>query len=181
MSKKRDGRLVTFDKSKIANAVLKAFIAVDGVVSDYANEKAENIATYIENACQSFDFVDIEQIQDMVEHGLMSCKRKDVARAYISYRNERTKSRASQNATIQLVKRKLGGKQNDMQNANVDELSFGGRAGEGASAMWRQLALDEYLSTMARNNHINNRIYIHDLDHYVLGDHNCYQFHLTIC
>jgi ribonucleoside-triphosphate reductase len=37
----------------------------------------------------------------------------------------------------------------------------------------RQLALDEYLSEKTRDNHINNRIYQHDLDHWVVGDHNC--------
>lgn len=45
--KKRDGRLVDFDGDKIKNAVLKAFVAVDGELTDYAIEKANNIADYI--------------------------------------------------------------------------------------------------------------------------------------
>ena len=59
------------------------------------------------------------------------------------------------------------------QNANVDERSFGGRAGEVNSEVLRQQALDFFLSEKARRNHLENRVYIHDLDHYVLGDHNC--------
>ena len=42
--RKRDGRLVPFDESKIEKAVLKAFVAVDKELSDYAIAKAENIA-----------------------------------------------------------------------------------------------------------------------------------------
>lgn len=45
---KRDGREVPFSKDKIVSAVLKAFIAVDKTVDDYAKEKANNIADYIE-------------------------------------------------------------------------------------------------------------------------------------
>ena len=59
------------------------------------------------------------------------------------------------------------------QNANVDEHSFGGRLGEASGVLTKQYALDFLLSPMARNNHLNNEIYIHDLDHYALGDHNC--------
>lgn len=171
--KKRDGRLVVFNRQKIEDAVLKAFLAVDGDIDAYAELKAKNIAAYIEETCQSFDVVDIEKIQDLVENGLMSCKRKDVARAYISYRNKRSLERQKNSDIAKLVKEKVGAKHIENQNANVDEHSFGGRMGEANSAVMRQLALDEYLSPMARNNHLNNEIYMHDLDHYVVGDHNC--------
>ena len=46
--KKRDGRIVEFNKNKIINAILKAFKQVEGEVSDYALEKANNIADFIE-------------------------------------------------------------------------------------------------------------------------------------
>ena len=59
------------------------------------------------------------------------------------------------------------------QNANVDEYSFGGRRGEADSVIFKQYALDNLVSEMARNNHLNNEIYIHDLDSYILGMHNC--------
>ena len=59
------------------------------------------------------------------------------------------------------------------QNANVDEHSFGGRIGETADIVMKRYALDNCMSEMARNNHLNNEIYIHDLSHYAVGDHNC--------
>lgn len=46
---KRDGRKVPFDRNKIVNAVLKAFLATYGDISEYAKKKAENIAQYVEN------------------------------------------------------------------------------------------------------------------------------------
>lgn len=49
------------------------------------------------------------------------------------------------------------------QNANVDEYSFGGRIGEANELMMKQYALDYCVSRMARDNHLNNMIYIHDL------------------
>ena len=59
------------------------------------------------------------------------------------------------------------------QNANVDEYSFGGRMGEMNSAVARKYALDYIVSPMAKENHLNNMIYIHDLDSYTVGSHNC--------
>lgn len=173
---KRDGTKVPFEKEKIVNAILKAFKAVDGEISDYAKSKSENIADYIEH----YDFTKdenncatVEEIQDLVEHGLMATKRKDVARAYISYRNERTREREKNSTIRKIVKEKMSAKNVQNQNANVDEKSFGGRMGEANSAVMRELALDEYVCEKTRYNHVNNRIYEHDLDHYVAGDSNC--------
>ena len=45
--------------------------------------------------------------------------------------------------------------------------------GEANDAVAKQLALDELVSEMARNNHLNNEIYIHDLSAYYVGSHNC--------
>lgn len=91
---KRDGRKVPFDKAKIQLAIYKAFTEVDGSVSDFAKEKANNIATYIEEKSMEKP-LGIEEIQDMVENGLMRTSRKDVARAYITYRNERNRLRGN--------------------------------------------------------------------------------------
>ena len=89
---KRDGRKVPFNQNKIIDAILSAFVEVDGQVSEYALIKAGNIADYIlEQAKQADHLLDVEEVQDMVENGLMSTKRKDVAKAYINYRQERTK------------------------------------------------------------------------------------------
>lgn len=103
----------------------------------------------------------------------MSTKRKDVAKAYIKYREQRTRERKWNNKMMRAAREKLTGSRIDNQNANVDEHSFGGRRGEFDSIISKQYALDNCMSTMARNNHLNNEIYIHDLDAYAVGMHNC--------
>ena len=105
-------------------------MAVDGQLTDYAIEKADNIADYIEGYCLDYkDILSIEEIQDLVEHGLMSTKRKDVAKAYITYRQERTRARELNGTYVKNITDKLNIRNNEMQNANVDEESFGGRMG----------------------------------------------------
>ena len=170
---KRDGRQVDFDASKIKNAILKAFKSVDGEISPYAEQKAENIADYIEGYYEDEAAAPIEEIQDLVEKGLMSTRRKDVARAYITYRNQRTEEREKNTEIFKIVKEKLSASDVQNQNANVDEHSFGGRKGEASNEVNKYIALTEYMSPKARDNHINNRIYTHDLDSYVVGMHNC--------
>lgn len=171
---KRDGRKKEFDTLKIKNAVLKAFQSVDGEITAYAEEKSEKIVDYIfaKFLEEKRDFT-VEEIQDLVEKGLMATKRKDVAKAYILYRNERTKERNWNSNLTKAINKKLMAKNIENANANVDEASFGGRMGEAANELTKQFALDYCMSEMSRNNHLNNEIYIHDLSHYALGDHNC--------
>ena len=94
MIQKRDGRIVPFDKFKIVDAVLAAFKSVDGEISEYAEVKAGNIADYIEEKAENKQLT-IEEIQDYVEHGLSSTKRKDVAKAFIIYREKRNQARGN--------------------------------------------------------------------------------------
>lgn len=117
--RKRDGRVVDFDRQKIIQAVKKAFASVDGEVNPYSAEKANNIANYIEEHINDDDVVDIEQIQDLVEHGLMSSKRKDVAKAYILYRDERTRARG--NITDNTLIEFLAGKSDYWNNENSNK------------------------------------------------------------
>ena len=171
---KRDGRLVDFDQNKIIDAVLAAFRAVDGKETDYALIKAGNIADYIkEKAETSSSLLDVENIQDMVQNGLMSTKRKDVAEAYILYRYERNRERNRKSDLLKTIGKHLMASDVKNQNANVDEYSFGGRRGEAANALMKDYALNYCMSDMARKNHLNNIIYTHDLDSYAVGMHNC--------
>lgn len=90
---KRDGSLANFDKQRIINAINKAFIEVDG---DILNEEiAQEIADDIEEMVNGFPngSIEVEEIQDMVEDGLMDSERKDVAKAYIRYRYKRNQDR----------------------------------------------------------------------------------------
>ena len=169
---KRDGTIQKFDSMKIVDAILAAFKEVDGEISDYALIKAGNIADYISEVAETKELT-IEEIQDMVEKGLMSTKRKDVGKKYILYRDERTRERVKKTVLIREVGEKLTASNVQNQNANVDEHSFGGRMGEAADTLTKQYALDYIVSPMARANHLNNEIYIHDLGSYAVGMHNC--------
>ena len=173
--KKRDGRRVPFDEKKIENAVLAAFKDVDKEITPYAQDKAYNIAMYVLGyAEEQSTELGIEDIQDLVEKGLMATKRKDVAKAYILYRDKRNKEREGNIDWMKLISEKLQAKNVQNQNANVDEHSFGGRKGEADNVLMREIALNHIgMSKKSRDNHLNNRIYIHDLDAYAVGMHNC--------
>ena len=171
---KRDGRIVKFDALKIKRAILAAFLDVEGEITDYAKEKADNIASYIEGYYLDTDETpNIEEIQDLVENGLMSTKKKKVAKAYILYREERNKIRTANTKLMKNVKEKIEASNVQNQNANMDEHSFGGRMGEARNELMKDYALNYIVSPMARENHLNNEIYIHDLDSYAVGMHNC--------
>jgi ribonucleoside-triphosphate reductase len=169
---KRDGRTKPFDRNRIEAAVLAAFKDVDGEISEYAKEKAEHIADYVEEKAKEKQ-LSVEEIQDYVECGLSSTKRKDVAKAYILYREERSKERNKRTSLMKEIAKKLNASDVQNQNANVDEHSFGGRMGEANNALMAQYALDNCISKMAKENHLNNEIYIHDLSSYAVGCHNC--------
>lgn len=167
---KRDGRKVEFDREKIKNAVLAAFAEVDGEITQDAKNKASEIASYV---YKTDDTMSVEEIQDIVEEKLMASKRKDVAKAFIVYRNDRSRVR-ERNSNIRIKARyKLKPENDDRQNANVDGKSFGGRVGAVTSEVMKEMALDECMSKKSRENHLNNEIYIHDLDSYASGMHNC--------
>lgn len=168
---KRDGRKEEFDKDKISNAIKKAFIEVDGDIDDKAEAIVDKIANEI--AGTKKEEMSVEDIQDLVEQKLMCSARKDVAKCYILYRNERTKMRDRNSMLIKTVAEKLTASNVQNQNANIDEHSFGGRVGEASDAVMKQYALDYCMSDMAKNNHLNNEIYIHDLNSYAIGMHNC--------
>lgn len=169
---KRDGAIVPFDIEKIIVAINKAFVEVDGALyeEDTANDIAYEIGCKVANMK---DCITVEEIQDLVEDYLMRSERRDVARAYIRYRYKKEVARNKKDDFIQAIREKLDASDIKNQNANVDEASFGGRTGEASSVVTKQLALDYLISPMARENHLNNEIYIHDLDSYYVGNHNC--------
>ncbi len=172
--KKRDGRIVAFNEQKIINAIEKAFMSVDEEITEYAHEKAINIAAYIRGYYEDVEEIpEIEEIQDLVEKGLMATKRKDVAKAYVLYREERNKIRNQKTELMKNIHDKLEASDVQNQNANVDEYSFGGRMGEARNELTKDYALNYIMSPLARNNHLENMIYTHDLDSYAVGMHNC--------
>ena len=171
---KRNGNIVPFDRNKIVQAINKAFIEVDGQV--YEDDTSNSIADDIQRRVEYFNNtkkITVEDIQDMVEEYLMESERKDVARAYIRYRYKKEVARGYKDDFIKAIEEKLTARNVQNQNANVDEHSFGGRMGEAASYMTKDYALRYLVSDKARKNHLENRIYIHDLDSYAVGSHNC--------
>lgn len=169
---KRDGLKKPFDRKKIETAVVASFIDVDGKSSDYAEDKARHIADFIEKQAED-KILTVEEIQDLVEKGLQSTKRKDVAKNFILYRENRSRERNRKTSLMKEISKKLNASDVQNQNANVDERSFGGRMGEANNALMAQYALDNCISEMAKQNHLNNEIYIHDLSSYAVGCHNC--------
>lgn len=168
---KRDGREKDFNPKNVRSALEKAFISVDRAVNDDAEVIIDRIVNQITDLNKTK--ISVEEIQNMIENKLMQSSRKDVAKAYILYRNERTKVRERNSKLIKSVSEKLMATNVQNQNANVDEKSFGGRMGEANDAVMKQYALDYCMSEMAKNNHLNNEIYIHDLNSYAVGMHNC--------
>ena len=172
MIRKRNGSMAEFNKQKIINAINKAFIDVDGEL--YETDTAQDIAQEVEKIVfESNKTINVEQIQDLVEDFLIESERKDVAKAYIRYRYLHGLARNDYKDLMNMVSEKLNATNVQNQNANVDEKSFGGRVGEASDLVSRKYALDYLVSPMARANHLNNEIYIHDLSSYAVGSHNC--------
>ena len=170
---KRDGREVDFDKVKISNAVLKAIIEVDGESTIDTERIAYDIADRIEEYDKS-NKLTVEQIQDMVEVQLMLSYRKDIAKAYILYRDGRTKIRERNSNLIQKVMVRADSKVNVRSNANVDELSFSGREKEASAEIGKSIALDfDGLSHDVAEAHKQMLVYQHDLEKAIYGVHNC--------
>lgn len=166
---KRNGDKVQFNHWKIVDAINKAFIEVDGKL--YETDTASDIAEEISKL--TVDTITVEAIQDLIEDYLMRSERRDVAKSYIRYRYKKEVAREYKQDFIKAFESKILATDVENSNANMDEKSFGGRSGSASSYANREYALDYMLSDMARQNHLNNMIYIHDLDHYCLGDHNC--------
>ena len=171
---KRDGTEVPYDRNKIIIAVTKAILEVEGKICKQflAQNIAKSVDSYLE--AHSVDCITVEEIQDVVENSLIySGNYPEIARAYIRYRYKRELARNNYNDLMDTVGEKLSASNVQNQNANVDEHSFGGRMGEMNSAVARKYALEYLVSPMARKNHEENMIYIHDLDNYAVGSHNC--------
>ena len=163
---KRDKSIEQFSYDKIEKAI-------QGAYADVNIDYDPSIMNVVKQKFSDVDpgTISIEEIEDTVEK-ILSHVNFDVCRAYIIYRYNHKLFRDEKNDFVKKLTAKLGAKDVDNQNANVDEHSFGGRLGEATRVVTKQLALG-CMSKMSRNNHLKNEIYVHDLDHYYIGDHNC--------
>ena len=120
---KRDGRKVSYDVERIITAIIKAFKETrkDFIENRIQYEKDINhIVFYVEENLKKKKIYTVEEIQDVVERTLMKSKYKDVAKAYIVYRNNRTLARGS--ITDKDVMELLGNKSEywTSENSNKD-------------------------------------------------------------
>ena len=171
---KRDGTEVPYNREKIVSAVSKAILEVYGAEGPLY--LAEGVAQSIDGYLRDYgiECIAVEEIQDLVEDALIyDGTYPKIARAYIRYRHKSEMARKQYKDLMDTIGEKLSAANVQNQNANVDEYSFGGRMGEMNSAVARKYALDYIVSPMARENHLGNMVYIHDLDNYAVGSHNC--------
>lgn len=120
---KRDGRKVSYDVERIITAIIKAFKETrkDFIENRSQYEKdIKHIVFYVEEDLKGKNIYTVEEIQDIVERTLMKSKYKDVAKAYIVYRNNRTLARGS--ITDKDVMELLGNKSEywTSENSNKD-------------------------------------------------------------
>lgn len=168
---KRDGRLVEFDKSKIRNAVLKAFIDVDGSETSYAKEKARDIANYVESLNKKMS---VEEIQDVVVNKLMSSSRKDIASTYVEYRYKRKLVRES-NTTDKSILELLDGtsdywnNENSNKDAQVVTVQRDYLAGITSTDITRRFLLPKDIVAA----HDEGILHFHDADYFAQHIHNC--------
>ena len=171
---KRDGSQVDYDKGKIYDAISRADAECEANGKHYMGyDVICDAVEDIDTRCRAYESdIGVEEIQNIVERVLMSYE-PDVARAYIRYRYMKEVAREYKADFFEAIGDKLAAKNVVNQNANVDEHSFGGRVGEASDTMMKEYALNFCMSKMARENHLNNEIYIHDLSAYAVGMHNC--------
>ena len=170
---KRNGLEVDFDRSKIVRAISAANREVDAKKSISDDTIAVIVNRIYERIRKRARTTSVEEIQDIVETELMKEGAYEVAKVYVKYRYKRSIARDQYHDLMDAITEKIQAKNVQNQNANMDEKSFGGRVGEATNLMMKQYALDYCMTDKSKRNHLNNEIYIHDLDAYAVGSHNC--------
>ena len=171
---KRDGKLEFFSFEKIEKAVSRAFESCDSKYTErFIEQLDEEVEKQLSPLWDSGDKVSIELIQDIIRNFLIKKNKFEVAEAFILYRDKRNRCREEKSKLVKGIREKLEAKNIQNQNANLDEMSFGGRMGEANRVATKDIALYQCMTEKSRNNHLNNEIYIHDLDSYAVGMHNC--------
>ena len=174
---KRDGTIQQFNFDKIENVIKKVF-SNKAVNEDVPEKLLEQLKERFDNIVaksneKNPDYaMPIEDIQDIIRDFLMK-KHQKAAETFVEYRRQRAIVREQKSWMTKEIARKLRGNDVENQNANLDEASFGGRIGEAARVVTKDYALKNCMSKTTRYNHENNISYVHDLDSYAVGMHNC--------
>ncbi len=167
---KRDGRVVGYNEEKIKAAIRKAMLTTDlGEDETLIQRIADRIGM------SGKEQMTVEEIQDRVELELMKSPRKEVARAYIAYRNQRSVARRAK--TRDLFLEIIEAKNNDVtrENANMNTDSPAGMMMKFASETTKPFVDDYLLSEEAQEAVRHNLIHIHDKDYYPTKSLTCVQ------
>ena len=171
---KRDGKIDVYNFEKIKRAVESAYNSVNATMDDkFLQQLSDHFQKLINKRKNPEEPINIEEIQDEIEKFLVMKNKTNVVKHFMRYREDRNRHREMKSKLMKGIASKLQAKNISNQNANVDESSFGGRMGEATRVVTKEYALYNCMSKMARENHLNNEIYIHDLDSYAVGMHNC--------
>ena len=167
---KRDGRIVGFNEQKIAAAIRKAMLTTpEGEDETLIGQIADRISM------RGKSQMTVEDIQDLVENELMKSARKEVAKAYIKYRNARSVARKAKTRDIFLEIINI--KNNDVtrENANMNADTPAGMMMKFSSETTKPFVDDYLLSEDAREAVRGNYLHIHDKDYYPTKSLTCVQ------
>ncbi|OSH20704.1 ribonucleoside-triphosphate reductase [Enterococcus faecalis] len=165
---KRDGRLVTFDDQKIYDALIKAEQKIHDQVTPLTHQKVQSIVAYVnrEIAERFTNNVKIYEIQNIVEHTLLSNNEYALAEEYIHYRTQRDFER-SKATDINVSIGKLINKDQTVvnENANKDSDVFNTQRDLTAGIVGKSIGL-KMLPSHVANAHQKGDIHYHDLDYH---------------
>ncbi|MCQ2153796.1 MAG: anaerobic ribonucleoside triphosphate reductase [Bacteroidales bacterium] len=167
---KRDGRTVEFNNQKIVAAILKAMNVTEaGEDIILAAQIADQISK------REHSEMGVEEIQDCVEMALMESPRKEVAKAYIAYRNQRNLARKAK--TREIFQEIIDAQANDItrENANMNADTPAGMMMKFASESTKTYVDECLLSEDVRDAVQNGYIHIHDKDYYPTKSLTCIQ------
>ncbi|MBR4995366.1 MAG: anaerobic ribonucleoside triphosphate reductase [Alistipes sp.] len=167
---KRDGRIVGFNREKIAAAIRKAMLTTDAGEDEVLVYKIVDRVEFRGNEQSS-----VEEIQDMVEMELMDSPRKEVAKSYIAYRDKRSIARKAK--TREMFLEIVEAKSNDVtrENANMNADTPAGMMMKFASETTKPFVDDYLLSEDTLWAVRNNYLHIHDKDYYPTKSLTCIQ------
>ncbi len=171
---KRNGVEVIFDKAKIINAVQKANEEVSKLhqLSQYQiTALADMIAT---RALESSHAVNVEDIQDMVETGIMEMRGYEVAQKYVRYRYKRELTRKSNTTDDNILSlldqiNENAKQENSNKNPTINSTQRDYMAGEVSKDLTMRVLLPEEIVKA----HDEGIIHFHDSDYYAQREHNC--------
>lgn len=167
---KRDGRVVGYNEEKIKAAIRKAMLQTEmGEDESLLQKIADRIG------CTGNERMTVEEIQDRVELELMNSPRKEVAKRYIAYRDQRSIARRAK--TRDMFLEIIEAKSNDItrENANMNTDSPAGMMMKFASETTKPFVDDYLLSQEARDAVKNGYLHIHDKDYYPTKSLTCVQ------